>query len=106
MSFLPLPFVLSDSIASIPGTMNFCQKSLGIDIKFAKISIPIGMQLNMDGTAFYVSLVSMMLAKNAGIQIGPVFYISFFIALFLISLTGLGIIAMPSIYLAFGIPRI
>ena len=64
-----------------------------------------GSQLNMDGTAYYVAIVSIMLAKGAGLDINFEFIASFFFALFLISLTGLGIIAMPSIYAAFGIPQ-
>ena len=100
-----MPFSLCDSIACIPSTMKFCIEKLGMKENFTKFSIPVGMQLNMDGTAYYVAIVSIMLAKGIGVDISFEFIASFFFALFLISLTGLGIIAMPSIYTAFGIPH-
>lgn len=103
--FIPIPFSLCDSIACIPSTMKFCLTKLGMEEKFTKFCVPVGMQLNMDGTAYYVAIVSIMLAKGAGLDINFEFIASFFFALFLISLTGLGIIAMPSIYAAFGIPQ-
>ena len=100
-----MPFSLCDSIACIPSTMNFCTARLGMEEKFTKFCVPVGMQLNMDGTAYYVAIVSIMLAKGTGLDIDLHFIAIFFFALFLISLTGLGIIAMPSIYSAFGIPQ-
>ena len=100
-----MPLSLCDTIACIPSTMNFCTARLGMEEKFTKFCVPVGMQLNMDGTAYYVAIVSIMLAKGTGLDIDLHFIAIFFFALFLISLTGLGIIAMPSIYSAFGIPQ-
>ena len=74
--------------------------------KFTKFVIPAGMQINMDGTAYYVAILSMMLAHTFGVTIDLEFCVMFFLAQFLIALTGIGIIAMPSIYAAFGIPGV
>ena len=74
--------------------------------KFTRFSIPVGMQLNMDGTAYYVSIVSMMLVHSFGLTVDVDFFIGFFFAHLLISLTGIGLLAMPSVYAAFGIPTV
>ena len=64
------------------------------------------MQLNMDGTAFYVSIVSMMLAQTFGIPLDVQFCTAFFFVHFLTGLTGIGLIAMPSLLAGFGIPEV
>ncbi len=104
--FVPLPFSLSNSTACMPAVMTFCNEKLGMDDKFSGLSVPLGMQVNMDGTGYYVAIVSMVLAHTFGVQIDMEFCISFFFALLIIDLTGMGLIAMPSIYMAFGIPHI
>ncbi len=59
----------------------------------------------MDGTAFYVAITSMTLARTFDPAMdGPVF-VSFFFARFFLALTGIGFIAMPSMFVAFGIPE-
>lgn len=50
--FIPLPFSLSNSTASMPFVLSFCRQKLGMEEKFTKFTISAGMQLNMDGTAF------------------------------------------------------
>ena len=106
VAFLPLPFALSDSTASMPATFTFCKEKLGMNPKFTSFTIPVGMQLNMDGTAYYVAIISMIMAHTFEINIDWQFCISFFLAHFIISLTGIGILAMPPIYAAFGIPEV
>ena len=104
--FIILPFSLSDSTACMPSTFDFCRNKLGMDEKFTKFSVPVGMQLNMDGTAYYVAIVSMMLAHTFGIETDTEFCLSFFFAQCVLALTGIGFLAMPSIYAAFGIPYV
>ena len=64
------------------------------------------MQLNMEGTAYYVAIISMMLAHTFSLDIDFEFLVTFFIAQFIISLTGVGLIAMPTLFASFGIPEI
>ncbi|MCR5747544.1 MAG: dicarboxylate/amino acid:cation symporter [Lachnospiraceae bacterium] len=106
IGFIPLPFSLSNSTACMPAAMSFCDQKLGMDQKFTGLSIPLGMQINMDGTGYYVAIVSMVLAHTFGININFDFCLTMFIALIMINLTGMGLIAMPSIYMSFGIPQI
>ncbi len=106
VKFIPLPFSLSNSTACMPAVMAFCQKKLGINEKLAGVSIPLGMQLNMDGTAYYVAIVSMVLVHTFNIETDISFMLSFFTVLLLVDFTGMGLVAMPSIYAGFGIPEI
>jgi Na+/H+-dicarboxylate symporter len=62
------------------------------------------MQLNMGGTAFYVAIVSMMLAHTYGVDIDFMFCVQFFFVQLLVAPTGIGLIAMPAIFAAFDIP--
>ena len=104
--FLPLPFSLCNSTACIPATLSFCGEKLGLREDFVKFSIPVGMQLNMDGTAFYVAITSMMLARTFHLAQDAYFFAAFFFAQFFLALTGIGFIAMPSMFVAFGIPEV
>lgn len=62
------------------------------------------MQFNMDGTAYYVAVVSMMLAKTFEINMDADFLLSFFLIEFFMALTGIGLIIMPPMLSGLGIP--
>ena len=55
----------------------------------------------IDGTAFYVAITSMMLARTFHLKQDAYFFAAFFFAQFLLALTGIGFIAMPSMFVAF-----
>ena len=105
MKFSVLPFSLSSSNACLPATLSFCTKKLGMDEKIIQFSIPVGMQFNMDGTAFYVSVISMILVRTFEIEINAAFLFSFFLIEFFMALTGIGLIIMPPILSTLGIPE-
>ena len=104
VKFSILPFSLSSSNACLPETLSFCSEKLGMDEKLTKFTIPVGMQFNMDGTAYYVAVVSMMLAKTFGISMDANFLLSFFLIEFFMALTGVGLIIMPPMLSSLGIP--
>ena len=60
----------------------------------------------IDGTAFYVAITSMMLARTFHLTQDAYFFAAFIFAQFLLALTGIGFIAMPSMFVAFGIPEV
>lgn len=103
--FSILPFSLSSSNACLPATLEFCSKELGMDEKLSKFTIPVGMQFNMDGTAFYVAVISMMLARTFDLSMDANFLISFFLVEFFMALTGIGLLVMPPVLGAMGIPE-
>lgn len=102
--FSVLPFSTSSSNACLPATLSFCTKKLGISERMSKFAIPVGMQFNMDGTAYYVSVVSMMLACTFQVPLDADFLVSLFLVEFLMALTGIGLLVMPSILENMGIP--
>ncbi|MBR1859220.1 MAG: cation:dicarboxylase symporter family transporter, partial [Selenomonadaceae bacterium] len=102
--FIVLPFSTSNSSACMPATMKFCTEKLGIEENFAKFSIPMGMQFNMAGTAYYVAIISMIMVHTFGIDMNLDFILSLFVAELFMALTGVGLIAMPSLFGAMGVP--
>ena len=66
----PMPFVTSSSNISMPSTMNFCIKRLGISPKITSFAIPIATIVNSNGTCVYISLVVIMFLKMYGIDVG------------------------------------
>ncbi|SHK31871.1 Na+/H+-dicarboxylate symporter [Selenomonas ruminantium] len=102
--FSLLPFSTSSSNACMPATLSFCTEKLGIHERLSKFAIPVGMQFNMDGTAYYVSVVSMMLACTFDVTIDADFLLSLFFVEFLMALTGVGLLVMPSVLESMGIP--
>ena len=102
--FIVLPFSTSNSSACMPATMKFCTEKLGIEENFAKFSIPMGMQFNMAGTAYYVAIISMIMVHTFGIDMNTDFLLSLFVAELFMALTGVGLIAMPSLFGAMGVP--
>jgi len=58
----------------------------------------------MDGTGYYVAVISMMLAKTFEIDMNAEFLLSFFLIEFFMALTGIGLIIMPPMLSGLGIP--
>lgn len=102
--FIVLPFSTSNSSVCMPATMKFCIEKLGMEKNYVRFSISMGMQFNMAGTAFYVAIISIMMVHTFGINLSPDFLFSLFVAELFLALTGVGIIAMPTLLGAMGIP--
>lgn len=104
IKFSIIPFSLSSSNACLPATLNFCTEKLGIEEKLTKFTIPVGMQFNMDGTAYYVAVISMILARTFEIEMDAEFLLTFFLIEFFMAITGIGLIIMPPMLSGLGIP--
>ena len=104
MSFSALPFSSSNSSACLPATLKFCVEKLGMSERISKFAVPVGMQFNMDGTAYYVSVISMSLACTFSVNIDADFLFSLFCVEFLMALTGVGLLVMPPVLESMGIP--
>ena len=68
-SLWPIPFATSSSAVTMPFTMNFCTKKLGVAEKISSFSIPIGTTVNMNGGCFYMPIVVIMFLKMYGVEI-------------------------------------
>ena len=102
--FSALPFSSSNSSACLPATLKFCTEKLGMNERITKFTVPVGMQFNMDGTAYYVSVISMMLACTFSVEMDVDFIFSLFCVEFLMAMTGVGLLVMPPILENMGIP--
>lgn len=102
--FSALPFSSSNSSACLPATLKFCEEKLGMNERLTKFAVPVGMQFNMDGTAYYVSVISMMLACTFPVVMDADFLFSLFCVEFLMAMTGVGLLIMPPVLEGMGIP--
>ncbi len=68
-SLWPIPFATSSSAVTMPFTMNFCTKKLGVAEKISSFSIPIGTTVNMNGGCFYLPIVVIMFLKMYDVEI-------------------------------------
>jgi Na+/H+-dicarboxylate symporter len=102
--FSALPFSSSNSSACLPATLKFCTEKLGMNERIVKFTVPVGMQFNMDGTAYYVSVISMVLACTFSVTIDAGFLFSLFCVEFLMAMTGVGLLVMPPVLESMGIP--
>ncbi len=68
-SLWPIPFATSSSAVTMPFTMNFCTKKLGVAEKISSFSIPIGTTVNMNGGCFYLPIVVIMFLKMYDVEV-------------------------------------
>ena len=64
-----MPFMTSSSNVSMPFTMDFCIKRLGIAPKITSFAIPIATIVNSNGTCVYMSLLTVMFLKMYGVGV-------------------------------------
>lgn len=82
-------FALSSSNASMPFTMDTCDKKLGISSKLYSFSIPLGATINMDGFVIVLTVAFMFLSKVFGVEM---------------SVGDVGALILTVILLSFGCP--
>ena len=61
----------SSSMATLPVTMEVCEKDLGVSKSTCSFVLPLGATINMDGNAIYYALVAVFIAQLHGITLGP-----------------------------------
>jgi len=64
-----LAFSTSSSGATLPVTMERCEKSLGISEEVSSFVLPLGATINMDGTALYQAVAAVFIAQVLGIDL-------------------------------------
>ena len=68
-SLWAIPFATSSSAVTMPFTMNFCTKKLGVAEKISSFSIPIGTTVNMNGGCFYLPIAVIMFLKMYDVEV-------------------------------------
>lgn len=66
---LAVAFSTSSSAATLPITMDVCEKKLGVPNKIASFVLPLGTTVNMDGTALYQAVATMFIAQVYGFDL-------------------------------------
>jgi len=64
-----LAFSTSSSGATLPVTMDRCQKRLGVSEEVTSFVLPLGATINMDGTALYQAVASVFIAQALGMDL-------------------------------------
>lgn len=66
---LAVAFSTSSSAATLPVTMDVCERRLGVPNKIASFVLPLGTTVNMDGTALYQAVAAMFIAQVFGFEL-------------------------------------
>ena len=66
---LAVAFSTSSSAATLPVTMDVCEKKLGVPNRIASFVLPLGTTVNMDGTALYQAVATMFIAQVYGFDL-------------------------------------
>ena len=69
MSVILFGFSTSSSAATLPLNYDTCVKKLGVDKKVASFVLPLGMTVNMDGTAIMQVIATLFIAGCAGYEV-------------------------------------
>lgn len=64
-----LAFSTSSSAATLPVTMERCEKNLGINKEITSFVLPLGATINMDGTSLYQAVAAVFIAQAYGISL-------------------------------------
>ena len=80
-------FSTSSSAATLPMNLEVCTKELGVDRQIASFVLPLGMTINMDGTAIMQVIATLFIAGCGGYDIS-VFQLAIIMILALISSMG------------------
>ncbi len=70
-SALLTAFSTASSAATIPLTLESVEKNNHVDSRAARLVIPLGATINMDGTALYEAVAVIFIAQALGIELGP-----------------------------------
>lgn len=64
-----LAFSSSSSGATLPVTMERCEKNLGVSEEVSSFVLPLGATINMDGTALYQAVAAVFIAQALGMPL-------------------------------------
>mgnify|MGYP006267010333 CR=1 FL=1 len=62
-------FSTSSSAATLPVTMERCEKGLGVSEEVSSFVLPLGATMNMDGTSLYQSVAAVFIAQAFGYEL-------------------------------------
>lgn len=63
-------FATASTAAALPVTFTLMEEKLKIDSRVTRFVLPIGCNINMDGTALFVAVASVFFAQTNNISLG------------------------------------
>ncbi len=98
MPALLTAFSTSSSIATLPIMMDCVEKNAGVSNRVASFTLPMGITMNMNGSALYECMVVIFIAQLYAV-VDPSFCMTFvkqFTVVIMAALTSLGVAGIPS----------
>lgn len=104
-------FCTSSSGATLPVTMECCEKKLGIREEITSFVLPLGATINMDGTALYQSVAAVFIAQTLALNLDFNTQVTIILTALLASIgsaavPGAGVIMLIIILEAIGVPSV
>lgn len=102
-------FSTSSSGATLPVTMEMCEKNIGVSEEVSSFVLPLGATINMDGTALYQAVAAVFIAQALGLSLGLTAQLQIILTAVLASIgtaavPGAGIIMLVIILETVGVP--
>ena len=85
-------FSTSSSAATMPVTIRTLEKDFGVPNSITNFSIPIGVTVNMDGTALFEVMAAVFIAQVFGVDLS---LMEHFTLVFLVLVTSIGVAGVP-----------
>lgn len=106
---LLLAFSISSSAAVMPLTLKTAEEKMGINPSVSRFIIPVGVSLNMDGTAVFQAISTLFLAQVYGLELDTATILIVIVTTILASIgtpsaPGAGVIVLGSVLETIGIP--
>lgn len=106
---LLLGFSMASSAAVMPLTLKTAEEKMGIHPSVSRFIIPVGVSINMDGTAVFQAIATLFLAQVYGLELDMMPIIVIIVTTILASIgtpsaPGAGVIVLGSVLSTIGIP--
>jgi proton glutamate symport protein len=107
---IAVAFSTSSSAATLPVTMEICEKKLGVPNKIASFVLPLGTTVNMDGTALYQAVAAMFIAQVYGFDLSLTQQLTIVLTASLAAIgtapvPGIGLIMLIIVLQSIGVPE-
>ncbi len=104
-----LGFSTSSSAATLPVTMEVCQKRVGVSKEISSFVLPLGATINMDGTALYQAVAAVFIAQAIGMSLDigaqlQILLTAVFASIGAAAVPGAGLIILVIILESIGVP--
>jgi len=107
---IAVAFSTSSSAATLPVTMDICEKKLGVPNRIASFVLPLGTTVNMDGTALYQAVATMFIAQVYGFDLNltqqlTIVFTAALAAVGTAPVPGIGLIMLIIVLKSVGVPE-